>query len=265
MPKKLTTKKFIERSIKAHGDTYIYGSTTYVDSTTKVTITCKIHGNFQQWPRDHYNGTGCPKCGDKRSADRRRNSTAEFIQKANKVHNNYYSYNKTDYIDTNSKVIITCPKHGDFSQQPNPHIQGAGCPECGKYKQVANREHSNSWSYTQWEKIGLSSSNFTGFKLYILKCWNDTEEFYKVGKTFRDVPKRFSRSKEMPYNWQVESVIQGNARYISELEASIQRNLKEHKYTPEISFHGATECFCVYINIKEYTNDSKQCEKRCPG
>ena len=38
----------------------------------------------------------------------------EFIQRALLIHNNKYLYDKVNYINTQTKVIITCPIHGDF-------------------------------------------------------------------------------------------------------------------------------------------------------
>lgn len=53
-------------------------------------------------------------------------------QRFNKIHNNKYFYNNTVYQNDRSKIVITCPLHGDFSQRVGHHLQGRGCPECGK-------------------------------------------------------------------------------------------------------------------------------------
>lgn len=54
----------------------------------------------------------------------------EFVNKANIVHNNRYSYDNFIYKGCNIKSIITCSKHGDFKQQPHNHLHGNGCPKC---------------------------------------------------------------------------------------------------------------------------------------
>lgn len=56
------TEKFLERARAVHGDKYSYINMVYVNSTTKVTITCPHHGDFTQLPNNHYRGSGCPKC-----------------------------------------------------------------------------------------------------------------------------------------------------------------------------------------------------------
>jgi Zn finger protein HypA/HybF involved in hydrogenase expression len=53
-----------------------------------------------------------------------------FIEKANKIHNNFYSYEKANYINNKTKVTITCPKHGDFEQIPKSHLANMGCRKC---------------------------------------------------------------------------------------------------------------------------------------
>jgi hypothetical protein len=46
------------------------------------------------------------------------------------MHNNYYNYSKVNYINSFTKVLITCPIHGDFEQTPSSHLSGRGCPKC---------------------------------------------------------------------------------------------------------------------------------------
>ena len=57
-------------------------------------------------------------------------TTEIFIECAKKIHSNKYDYSKTKYTKAREKVIITCPKHGDFLQTPNSHLNGNGCPKC---------------------------------------------------------------------------------------------------------------------------------------
>lgn len=117
--------KFIERSQQVHNFKYGYEKSRYIDCETKIEICCPLHGNFWQRPMDHMSGMGCPKCGG-----RCKSSTLEFIDKANKIHNNAYNYSKVNYINNHTNIIITCPIHGDFTQLPGNHLKGAGCPKC---------------------------------------------------------------------------------------------------------------------------------------
>lgn len=63
-----------------------------------------------------------------------------FIEKAQQAHgDNKYDYSKVNYINNKTKVCIICPEHGEFWQTPSNHLQGKGCPECGKIKQGFKR------------------------------------------------------------------------------------------------------------------------------
>ena len=59
----LSTEEFIEKALEVHGDVYSYDKVEYKGSHTPVTITCKVHGDFEQIPNDHLCGHGCPICG----------------------------------------------------------------------------------------------------------------------------------------------------------------------------------------------------------
>jgi len=54
----------------------------------------------------------------------------KFIIRSKVIHKNKYSYDKVIYSNQNTKVIITCPEHGDFLQKPHSHLHGQGCPRC---------------------------------------------------------------------------------------------------------------------------------------
>ena len=58
-------------------------------------------------------------------------TTEWFIQRARQMHGDKYSYLETQYIESRGKVVIICPEHGRFEQEPASHLRGSGCPECG--------------------------------------------------------------------------------------------------------------------------------------
>ena len=60
-----TTAQFIEQAKALHGDKYDYSKVMYNTSNIKVTIICKIHGEFNQTPNNHTHKTnkrGCSRC-----------------------------------------------------------------------------------------------------------------------------------------------------------------------------------------------------------
>lgn len=130
MPKPDTRETFIAKARQKHGTKYDYSRVRYVNSTTAVEIVCPVHGVFTQTPNKHLQDRGCRACGRITAADKERKTTEQFIEEARRVHGDKYGYEKTVYRMKDSKVIITCPRHGDFEQQANNHLRGAGCPEC---------------------------------------------------------------------------------------------------------------------------------------
>lgn len=151
MPRRLTTEEFIEKARATHGDRYIYDRAVYVKAMSKVTITCKVHGDFEQRPSDHVNGDGCAKCSGKH-----RYTTEEFVEKALVVHDGKYSYDRAVYGSNKKKIIITCPKHGDFEQIAKDHLRGKGCITCGgrkkrdtvEFLEYAREVHGDKYDYS---------------------------------------------------------------------------------------------------------------------
>lgn len=130
--KKLTTEQFIERAKAIHGDKYIYDKVIYINTHSKVIITCPLHGDFEMTPANHTHKTqtqGCPKCSGKKVFN-----TIDFITVAKEIHDDLYDYPLTHYTDSQTPVKIVCPYHGVFSQKPNVHLQGCGCPKCRSSK-----------------------------------------------------------------------------------------------------------------------------------
>ena len=155
--RKLTTEEFIEKANQVHSNLYKYNKTKYINSRTKVIITCPIHGDFEQLANAHLQGQKCPKC-----MNCYRLNTLDFIEKSNKVHNNKYDYSNVIYVNMKSKVKIICPIHGEFNQVPVSHLNGCGCPKCAnkhrndwhkksteQFIEQAIKIHSNKYSYSK--------------------------------------------------------------------------------------------------------------------
>lgn len=123
--KRDTPEQFIQKANKVHKSAYTYHNAIYVNNSTKISITCPQHGDFEQYPSNHLAGNGCPDCKTNRL------TTHDFIAKAKKIHGNFYDYNDVNYSGNNQqKVTIVCPKHGAFQQTPRIHLSGCGCPSC---------------------------------------------------------------------------------------------------------------------------------------
>lgn len=124
------TEKFVDLCKIKHNNTYDYSKVSYINNQTKVTIICKIHGEFQQTPHAHKRGNGCKKC----TVGRESLTKKDFINKSNIKHNYKYDYSNVEYINNRTKVKIFCKSHGFFKQNPGQHLLGQGCRKCNQKK-----------------------------------------------------------------------------------------------------------------------------------
>jgi len=125
--KRLSTSDFIKKAKAMHGSKYDYSKVDYIDSKTKVTPICDIHGEFLQTPNDHLSGYGCVLCNKNKSY--KFLNTTEFVKEAKLTHGERYDYSESNY-NSKEKIIIICKVHGKFSQSPKGHCVGLGCCKC---------------------------------------------------------------------------------------------------------------------------------------
>jgi hypothetical protein len=82
-----------------------------------------------------------------------RSTTKAFIEKAIKTYGDKYNYSKVNYINSKTKVIIICPLHGEFEQQPNNHLQGYGCKHCSLQKLWVSSNNSSKDGMTKKRRV----------------------------------------------------------------------------------------------------------------
>lgn len=95
----------------------------------------------------------------------------EFIERANKIHNNFYDYSQIKFTKGSDKIDITCPHHGTFTQIGSEHLRGIGCKKCGfilmwknrrptneKFIQKANKIHDFRYNYSKTIYSGWDST-----------------------------------------------------------------------------------------------------------
>lgn len=130
-----TTEKFIQKSKELFGEKYNYDKVHYKNNSTKIVLTCDIHGDFETNPSVHLKSpTGCAKCSKLRTAEKLKMTLPTFLEKAKKKHGDKYDYSDV-IIDINTKkVLIHCDCGNSFLQDYGGHIGGKGCPECGLTK-----------------------------------------------------------------------------------------------------------------------------------
>ena len=246
--RKLTTEEYISKAKEKHGDLYDYTKTNYINSTTKVTITCPIHGDWETNARNHISPTagkcGCPKCSG------RGLSTREWVERFNKVHNNKFDYSKFKYTSIFEKSIIICKIHGEFEQNPHNHSQGQQCPECSRNEAFTGNTYYNitlaNRYKDKWSEIPCN--------LYIVKLYSDVEEFYKIGITSQAITRRF-RVNDLPYKVEEIRIVELNRYTAVLLESTLHAINIKYSYNPINKFEGYTECFSNIDSILTYLSN----------
>jgi len=69
-------------------------------------------------------------------------TTEQFIKRARKVHGDEYDYSESIYQGAARSIRIRCRCHGEFNQKAAKHVEGAGCPECGREKNAASKRYT---------------------------------------------------------------------------------------------------------------------------
>ena len=165
---------FIDEAELIHKKKYTYENVhQFKNMHEKVWINCDLHGLFAQTPANHTHKTrpqGCPQCRWLTISKKNSSDLEKFIKKANNFHKNKYDYTSSIYSLSKIPIEIFCKKHEKFfNQTPNDHLQGKGCPDCGKEKSIETNTYLTSeiirnrcqevwgeaydYSKTTWENV----------------------------------------------------------------------------------------------------------------
>ena len=95
-------EEFLEEANLKHGGIYKYDNVDYKNDRLKVSITCKIHGEFLQAAGTHLSGAGCPRCFNKREG-----RLAIILNEIGVVHRNFRIENRLfDFYLPDYNLII---------------------------------------------------------------------------------------------------------------------------------------------------------------
>lgn len=213
--KRSNTDSFVTKAKLVHGNKYDYTSVNYVTNTSKVTITCRIHGNFKQTPSDHINGCGCNICRYDSVSEKLSFTKEQFIEKSISVHGDDYDYSKSNYINANTKVSIICKKHGSFTQIPSSHLSGCGCPNCAEYG---------------FDREG------TGY-LYLLR--SKCGQYCKIGITNKPSKRHLQLRRSTPFQFDVIECVKGPGSVVAYSEKILLSSSEPITFTD--TFDGHTE------------------------
>ena len=131
MPKRLTQDEFLQKVYKDNENDIDYSNFIYNGNSKKGICKCNVCGYvWETLPMSLFKGHGCPKCAIKKRSKKIAKDVLDVIDGFRKVHGDKYDYSKVKYVNNKTLVEIVCPKHGEFFQKPNVHLNGHGCPKC---------------------------------------------------------------------------------------------------------------------------------------
>jgi hypothetical protein len=153
----------------------------------------------------------------------------DFITRSCVVHNNKFTYENISIgKPLNTKVLITCPKHGIFTQKVQHHLQGSECQECANLKRL---------------KPYLDKPT----TLYFLHF--SEHNIFKIGITTKTIKKRYADKNTPKYKilWE-KNYTTGYPAYLE--EQKLLSTYKQYVCIGEsILKHGSTELLTCSLPI----------------
>jgi len=203
----------------------------------KKRITVEDENGFQ------YN----PQCydlikGSKVTIETCNNKEELFKFKANKVHNDFYGYSNFKYVNGKTKVGVVCPIHGEFNQICESHLFGHGCPKC-------NTVGFSKESWLKYLKVNVAF-------FYVLRVFNENEEFIKIGITSKTVKDRYRNLKN--YKIEIIKLIEDSPSKVYDIEKHFLKEFKKDRILPKLPFEGWSECLNINClkKIKNYEHSN---------
>lgn len=95
-------------------------------------------------------------------------TTQDVIKDFKKVHGDKYDYSKVDYKNTDSKVVIICPDHGEFLQSPYYHKNGQRCPKCSGNTKLSAVEVIQQFKEVHGNKYDYSKVDYKNIDLKVM-------------------------------------------------------------------------------------------------
>lgn len=149
--KDVCKNEFISKANAIHKNTYEYLKIVYTTVITKITITCKIHGDFNMSPNNHLRGQGCPACGREQSNLAKLKEFDEYQPEFIKLYGDKYDYSSVVWEGGSKPITVNCKTHGEFQILPYLHKIGKECQKC------SNQHSGISMSWLSYMEVRYST------------------------------------------------------------------------------------------------------------
>lgn len=129
-------------------------------------------------------------------------TTSDFIERAKEAHGDKYDYSEVDYKNQRTNVEIICPIHGKFSQSPQHHMNGSGCPKCGTEREASK------WTDDELRKEALKYEVYSDF-INLSPSAYQTAKKKKSSEFLKDITSHMSKTTR----WTDEALKNEAAKY----------------------------------------------------
>lgn len=125
---------FLEKFMLRYPDSkFDFSNSTYIRANQHMEVVCNHGHTFSVKPNNLMSGHGCPICYKIKKGHLHQKGTDSYIAKFKEVHGEKYDYSLVgEFKNCKQKVDVLCNDHGIFKITPDNHVQGKGCPLCGK-------------------------------------------------------------------------------------------------------------------------------------
>ncbi|HET8688648.1 MAG TPA: hypothetical protein VFM18_18695 [Methanosarcina sp.] len=168
-----TTEQFIAKLLIQWPDCpYNLDNVEYTSTKHKIALTCKEHGEFQKWPSDVLNKSGCPKC------KKQGFTKDEYLAEIKALLPNM-DFSKFTYTNALTPSTVICSKHGEYLIRPNDihsltKLGNNGCKECGIESQLSKRISSGQCRHPD---------DIPEYEKYRKEVWKWSNRTYKKNQT----------------------------------------------------------------------------------
>lgn len=152
--KHLSWEKFIKRAKEMYGDNFIFyePENKKINNLTKIKYECTdCHHTHEASVNFILSNKLRKTCCSYLPSNKL--SLEEVKRRINEAHNSYYGTDKIVYISNSTPIILTCPKHGDFSILPLNAFKGVGCKKCAIERQALQRTKSHEQYVSECEQV----------------------------------------------------------------------------------------------------------------
>lgn len=171
---------FLERSALSPGNY------TVVNASDKIAVVSKeIFTVLDKLTDGHVVTEKLPTLSDRVKKTPAEKRKLNFIKEAMFIHKEAYTYERVEYVDSKTDVIVSCHKHGAFIVKPNAHLsRRQGCPDCGgtnshrteaEFIAMCMERYGDLYTYERVDYQGPSE------KVVVTNCFGEYETVTPIG------------------------------------------------------------------------------------